>query len=348
MILRLTAFSSALLLAGLPAQGGTGATTKPQGKTPPASEKGGEQGGDRARAAKENPGGDDQVVPDAIGLMRRGLIDAHGRPVNREAAEQLRALKIGGTGAGATPPPAPRSDLPVPGGHVFVPNAFLRPRRLAAGQQGTLHVLVQFRGDVVVREGSVAKLELASDQGPLQLGAPALAPPRAMQHGVFEGTRIYQGTMDFTVPVTIAAGAARANVPVAGTVTLEIHDGTTGKRVGLFASPVQGKISVGPPLSVAGPGDAHRVAGSTAGAPTAKGADKPAGAPDATAPKSAGPADVVPSAPPAARERAASRTAAPSLGDVPQATPTPLNWGWVLGGGGAVLSLLLLLVLRRR
>jgi hypothetical protein len=147
---------------------------------------------------------------------------------------------------------------------LFAATASIRPRQLAPGETGTLHVLVVLSRDTVVLPGSKVALEVFADVLPVTLGTSKVVPPRkGTLPGRFRDALVYDNVVEIRTPVTIAAGTEAKKYPIAGHVEIEIHSSTTGQRIGEFYSGIDGWLKVGRSLATATTPNSRRVGGST-------------------------------------------------------------------------------------
>jgi hypothetical protein len=234
---------------------------------------------------------------------------------------------------------------------LFSVTASIRPRQLAPGETGTLHVLVVLSRDTVVLPGSKIALEVFADVLPVTLGTANVVPARkGTLPGHFRDALVHDNVVEIRTPVTIQAGTEAKKYPIAGHVDIELHSSTTGQRIGEFYSGIDGWLKVGRSLVTAttpnsgrsGASNPQRGSGNLAAPNTgAGGVASPgvgAGGPDGGGRVEAG--------------RAVSPSPADSNdGDATAAaTPTPVPWSLVLMslGGMVLLGLIVAMFARKR
>lgn len=128
-------------------------------------------------------------------------------------------------------------------GDFFTARASLKPRRLAPGQSGTLHVIVTLRGQAVVRASDHIELSLDEDHEALAIGRPTRLPPTEE----LDGAPVYRDAIVFAVPVQVREGVATARYEVPGRVKLDVTDAEK-ERVTQLTGAIDGRIAVGAPL----------------------------------------------------------------------------------------------------
>ncbi len=223
----------------------------PPTKNPPSKETKKPDPSKKAKAVDSEKAGE-RFVPDAMGFRNRGLIDEQGNPIDSRADGKMTAGQIRrARDARNQPDPSVGNAVePMRGGHLFSPVVHLRPRRLAPGERGVLHVVVTLgEAGHVVLASSVAELRLVGDSPLLKLGAPLLGKARIGRAAKkFKGKPVYEDTLNFEVPITIGASAVAREYAVKGVVRLFLHDGSSGDPQGLFVADVVGSVRVGASL----------------------------------------------------------------------------------------------------
>ena len=151
------------------------------------------------------------------------------------------------------------------GSKFFAALASVRPRRLAPGETGVLHVVVTLRPGRVVLPDALIFLNVKRDKGPWVLGQTELKPARLAEYAKhYAGKPVYDDTIEFEVPLTVAADAKHDKYSLAGYVQLEVTNGSDGKSLGLIAGGLVGRVHIGNPLLSAGIAKkVKKVAGST-------------------------------------------------------------------------------------
>ena len=255
-------------------------------KTPPAKET------KSTESSKKGPTQDPKkvkvrVIPGGLGYRRAGLIDENGRPVNSRAEAKMNAIEAGRADAARKQAdPTDGNTKPMRGDHLFSPAVYLRPRRLAPGERGVLHVVVTLgKGSLVVLPSSTAELRLVVDTVALKLGLPLLSKaPKGRTATKYKGTPVFEDAFRFEVPITIDASAAVRDYTVKGVVRLFLHDGTSGDPQGLFVADVEGSVSVGASLPNGGAAGDARAKGIKAVSDLAKSASREANGPSSSQP----------------------------------------------------------------
>lgn len=135
---------------------------------------------------------------------------------------------------------------------LFTATVSSRPRQLAPGETGVLHVLVVLASDTVVLPGSKILVKVFGDTLPVTLGNSRIVPARkGTLPGHFRDALVYDDIVEIRVPVTIKSDAAAKKYPISGHVEIEVHNGTTGQLIGEFYSGIDGWLKVGRSLATA-------------------------------------------------------------------------------------------------
>jgi hypothetical protein len=133
---------------------------------------------------------------------------------------------------------------------LFEASVSTRPRQLAPGESGTLHVLVMLANDAVVLPGSKVSLEVFKDTLPISLGESSVVPAsKGTLPGHFRGTLVHDNIVEIRTPITINADAVAKSYPIPGHVEIESHSGKTGQLVGVFYCGINGWLKVGRSLA---------------------------------------------------------------------------------------------------
>lgn len=138
---------------------------------------------------------------------------------------------------------------PLRGDNFFTALASVRPRRLAPGESGTLHVVVTLRPGWVVLPTAHMKLVVDPKDCPLILGQPSHKPARVARFAkLFEGQRVYDDSIEFEVPVTVGKSAETQKHYLKGTVEIDMTDAKTGKPGGRIVGSLVGYAKIGASL----------------------------------------------------------------------------------------------------
>jgi len=131
----------------------------------------------------------------------------------------------------------------------FTALASLRPRRLAPGESGTLHVVVILRKDRVVLPDKHILLHVEQENCPLILGAQQRKPARVAEYSKrYQGQKIYDDSIEFEIPVTVAGTAKPQKYLLRGRVELDVTAASTGKSLGRITGGLNGAVKIGKPL----------------------------------------------------------------------------------------------------
>jgi len=192
-----------------------------------------------------------------------------------------------------------------------------RPSRLAPGQEGELVVTALLHRDAVHKAESEFDLFVTTAPPQLTLGGPSLRAAVAATQGAFRGRLVHEELVIASLPLTVDANAVPGTeLAVALTVQTDLHDGTSGQRLGPFEDQVEGAFRVATPLP---------------------------GARELAPPPSVAPAG---QALPVVAPQAAEPAADPEPDGI---APVPAPYtSWILAGAGAALLLGLALMLAQR
>lgn len=213
------------------------------------------------------------------------------------------------------------------------PTLAVRPRRLAPGERGTLHVVVEVLGDAT-RPGAVTSFALIPPQPPAVVGQHAVIP---VAPAATPGPR--PRSIHVQADIEIPPDAVHGGYPVVAMLELEVHDRSTGVLTGVIACEARGTLQIGPSLQPA--------AGARAGGPTpGTGAGQSDKAPAAAAGRPAKGAGPAARTAPAGRGGRMEAVASDPSADAPAPAPRDLEGprtGTVLTILGFALAVLLVL-----
>lgn len=130
-------------------------------------------------------------------------------------------------------------------GHISFESS-CRPRRLHAGEQGTIQVLMLFAGEAVMLDPPPVKFAIERQQGALVIdGEPRFRPAEpAGLAPALKGLRAYDNYAMFDVPFTVDATAQPGSHPFELTIRYDLVSGTKGIPVGSFTDQVAVAIDV--------------------------------------------------------------------------------------------------------
>jgi hypothetical protein len=157
----------------------------------------------------------------------------------------------GGGEAGSADDPTPAEAVVFTGrgAQFFSALGAVRPRRLAPGETGTLHVVVTLRPGRVVLPDAHIVLSVKEGKGPWVLGSTQVKPARLAEYAKhYAGKPVYDDTIEFEVPLTVAEDAKHQKVNLAGYVQLDVTDGGNGESLGRIAGALTGRVHIGSPL----------------------------------------------------------------------------------------------------
>jgi hypothetical protein len=96
-------------------------------------------------------------------------------------------------------------------------------------------------------------LNVKRGKGPWVLGPTELKPARLAEYAKhYAGKPVYDDTIEFEVPLTVAADAKHDKYSLGGYVQLEVTNGSDGKFLGAIAGGLVGRVHIGNPLLQAG------------------------------------------------------------------------------------------------
>ncbi|MEE2887913.1 MAG: hypothetical protein VX951_10850, partial [Planctomycetota bacterium] len=122
-------------------------------------------------------------------------------------------------------------------------------RRLAPGESGTLHVVVTLRKDRVVGPDKHNHQHVEPADCPLILGAQQRKPARVAESSKrYQGQKIYDDSIEFEIPVTVAGTAKPQKHLLRGRVELDMTAASTGKSLGRITGGLIGAVKIGKPL----------------------------------------------------------------------------------------------------
>jgi len=228
--------------------------------------------------------------------------------------------------------------------------ASLRPRRLAPGESGTLHVVVSLRPARVVLPSGHIELHLDEESSPLQYGPIKRKPARVAElEERFKGQEVYDDSIEFEVPVTALAEAKADKHILKGYVRLDVTEATTGKSLGRITGSLMGYANIG--ASLPRPGVSRAAADDGPAVQTEAPAGEDGKSPGVSGQGGSQAGSGAGGETQASLERVA--TEADGIGeDVLPMRPDPVGWdsllGWLAMIGAVVLVLVLLVLGMRR
>jgi hypothetical protein len=112
-----------------------------------------------------------------------------------------------------------------------------------------LHVVVTLRPGRVVLPDAHIVLRVKEGKGPWVLGSTQVKPARLAEYAKrYAGKPVYDDTIEFEVPLTVAEDAKHQKVSLAGYVQLDVTDGGNGESLGRIAGRLIGQVHIGSPL----------------------------------------------------------------------------------------------------
>ena len=157
----------------------------------------------------------------------------------------------GGGEAGSADDPTPAEVVVFTGrgAQFFSVLGAVRPRRLAPGETGILHVVVTLRPGRVVLPDAHIVLRVKEGKGPWALGSTQLKPARLAEYAKrYAGKPVYDDSIEFEIPLTVAEDAKHQKVNLVGHVQLDVTDGASGESLGRIAGRLTGQVHIGSPL----------------------------------------------------------------------------------------------------
>ncbi len=129
----------------------------------------------------------------------------------------------------------------------------IKPRRLAPGQAGEAKILLSFRREGVLLEGSPFEVNYPETMGDVTLGGWSIRGAKPSKRPAIVGQLVHEDVSVVTVPITVAGDAEYGHRVLRFGLKGELSNGQNGKSIGEHTMTLTGRVEIGDPLPTPAP-----------------------------------------------------------------------------------------------